>query len=75
MESSSFQRVLWFVLNQLQLALANSKVLAYLITLYSLAVVNGMPCMPSLSSLIHLLNSMGALLILMHVAIQVVGCH
>ena len=36
--------------------------------MYSLAVVHGMPCMPSLSLL---LNSMDALFILMHVAIQV----
>ena len=35
----------------------------------SLAVVHGMPCIPSLSSLIN--SHAGALLILMHVAIQI----
>ena len=43
--------------------------------MYSLAVVHGTPCMPSLSSLINrVLNSAGALFILTHVAIQVVCC-
>ena len=40
--------------------------------MYSLAVIHGTPW---LASLISLLNSMGALFILMHVAIQVVYCH
>ena len=40
--------------------------------MYSLAVVHGMPCMLSLSLL---LNSMGALFILTHAAIQVFYCH
>ena len=40
--------------------------------MYSLAVVHGMPCMPSLNSL---LDSVGALFILTHAAIQVVYCY
>ena len=40
--------------------------------MYSLAVIYGISCMPSLSSL---LISVGALFILMHTAIQVVYCH
>ena len=43
--------------------------------MYSLAVVYVTPCMPSLSSPINrVLNSVGALFILTHVAIQVVYC-
>ena len=40
--------------------------------MYSLAVVHGMPCMPSLSLL---LNSMGALFILTYAAIHAFYCH
>ena len=40
--------------------------------IYSLTIVHGMPCMPSL---ISLLNSVGALFVLMHVAFQVIYCH
>ena len=40
--------------------------------MHSLAVVHGMPCMPSLSLL---LNSMCALFIVMYAAIQVFYCH
>ena len=44
--------------------------------MYSLAVAHGTPCMPSLSSLINrVLNSVDALFILTHVAIQVVYYH
>ena len=44
--------------------------IVYLMMLYSLAVVHGMPCIPSLSSLIARVTR--ALLILTHAAIQVV---
>ena len=44
--------------------------IAYLMMMYSLAVVHGTPCIPSLSSLIN--SHARALLILMHAAIQVV---
>ena len=40
--------------------------------MYSLTFVHGIPCMPSL---ISLPDSMGALFILPHAAIQVVYCH
>ena len=49
---------------------ASSYTIAYMMMLYSLAVVHDMPCIPSLSSLITRVTC--ALLIPMHEAIQVV---
>ena len=37
-------------LHQLQLALANSSTIAYLMMTYSLELVHDMPCIPSLTS-------------------------
>ena len=44
--------------------------MAYWMMMYSLAVIHGMPCIPSLSSLVK--SYAGTLLVLTHAAIQVV---